>query len=63
MTEELDPLDPTEAARARRRDRDAEAKARELLRPGLGKGFKQLQDAQVEAAHPPPPRPHRRASP
>ena len=62
MTDELDPLDPTEAARARRRDRDAEAKARELLRPGMGKVFKQIQDAQVEAAHTPPKRKHRRAS-
>jgi hypothetical protein len=50
MTEELDPLDPTEAARARRRDRDAEAKARELLRPGMGKVFKQIQDAQKKDA-------------
>ena len=45
-----DDLDPTETARARRRDRDAEAKARELLRPGMGKVFKQIQDAQAKAA-------------
>jgi hypothetical protein len=45
-----DDLDPTEAARARRRDRDAAAKARELMRPGMGKVFKQIQDAQAKAA-------------
>jgi hypothetical protein len=45
-----DDLDPTEAARARQRDRDAAAKARELMRPGMGKVFKQIQDAQAKAA-------------
>jgi len=43
-------LDPREADRIRRRDRDAEAEARELLRPGMGKVFKQIQDAQTRAA-------------
>jgi hypothetical protein len=29
---------------------DAEAQARELMRPGMGKVFKQIQDAQAKAA-------------
>ncbi|HEY4632299.1 MAG TPA: hypothetical protein VIH00_00155 [Candidatus Limnocylindrales bacterium] len=45
-----DDLDPSEAARVRRRDRDAAAQARELMRPGMGKVFKQIQDAQAKAA-------------
>jgi hypothetical protein len=45
-----EPLDPREEARNRRRDRDAEAEARDLLRPGMGKVFKQIQDAQRRAA-------------
>jgi hypothetical protein len=45
-----DDLDPREAARARRRDRDADARARDLMRPGMGKVFKQIQDAQAKAA-------------
>ncbi|HET9613474.1 MAG TPA: hypothetical protein VFP22_01575 [Candidatus Limnocylindrales bacterium] len=45
-----DPLDATEAARLRRRDRAADAKARDLMRPGMGKVFKQIQDAQRKAA-------------
>ncbi|MFL5771155.1 MAG: hypothetical protein ACJ765_13865 [Chloroflexota bacterium] len=43
-------LDSREAERARRRDRDAEAEARDLMRPGMGKVFKQIQDAQAKAA-------------
>jgi hypothetical protein len=45
-----DELDAREAARIRRRDHDAEAEGRELLRPGMGKVFKQIQDAQRRAA-------------
>jgi hypothetical protein len=45
-----DELDPREAERLRRRDRDAAAQTRELMRPGMGKVFKQIQDAQAEAA-------------
>ena len=45
-----DGLDAREAARARRRDRDADAMARDLMRPGMGKVFKQIQDAQAKAA-------------
>ena len=43
-------LDPREAERARRRDREALAAERELMRPGMGKVFKQIQDAQAKAA-------------
>jgi hypothetical protein len=55
MADELPPdddLDPREAARARRRDRDAEAARRELLRPGMGKVFKQITDSWGEKAVP-----------
>lgn len=51
-----DPLDPREAARMRRRDRDSDAAARDLMRPGMGKVFKQIQDAQAKAAKAPPKR-------
>ncbi len=47
-------LDPKEVARQRRRDRAAEAEARDLLRPGMGKVFKQILDAQASAAKDPP---------
>jgi hypothetical protein len=49
-------LSPSEAARLRRRDRDAEARARDLLHPGMGKVFKQIQDAQARTAREPPKR-------
>jgi hypothetical protein len=59
-----DDLPPTESARARRRDRDASAEARDLLRPGMGKVFKQILDAQARAAEEPPvPRARRRHRP
>jgi hypothetical protein len=45
-----DELDPKELAKIRRRDRDAEAEARALMRPGMGKVFKQILDTQAEAA-------------
>jgi len=51
-----DEVDPRETARNRRRDRDAEAEARDLMRPGMGKVFKQIQDAQRKAADETPPR-------
>ena len=47
-----DELDQREAARIRRRDQDAEAAARDLMRPGMGKVFKQIHDAQARAARP-----------
>jgi hypothetical protein len=46
-------LNPREAARARRRDRDAAAEDRALMQPGMGKVFKQIQDAQAKAAKEP----------
>ena len=46
--EDLGELDAREADRTRRRDRDAEAERRELLRPGMGKVFKQILDTQVK---------------
>jgi hypothetical protein len=51
-----DSLDPREAERLRRRDRAAEAEQRALLKPGMGKVFKQIQDAQRKAADATPPR-------
>lgn len=57
-----DALPTREAARVRRRDRDADAEARDLMRPGMGKVFKQIQDAQAKAAKEHPKRrPARRA--
>jgi hypothetical protein len=49
-------LNAREAARIRRRDRDAAAAARDLMRPGMGKVFKQILDAQASAAREPPKR-------
>jgi hypothetical protein len=49
-----DPIDPREAARIRRRDRDLAAEERALMNPGMGKVFKQIQDAQAKAATDPP---------
>ena len=51
-----EPLDPRETARMRRRDRDIDAAGRDLMRPGMGKVFKQIQDAQAKAAKSPPKR-------
>ena len=48
-----DERDPREAERARRRDREADAERRALMRPGMGKVFKQIQDAQAKAAKEP----------
>jgi hypothetical protein len=45
-----DELDPREAERVRRRDREAEAEARDLMRPGMSKVFKQILDVQAKAA-------------
>lgn len=49
-----DELDPREAERIRRRDREAAAAERELMRPGMGKVFKQILDRQAKAAKEPP---------
>jgi hypothetical protein len=43
-------LDPREVARTRRRDHDALAAERDLLRPGMGKVFKQILDRQGREA-------------
>jgi hypothetical protein len=56
-----DDLDPREAERVRRRDRELRAAERELMKPGMGKVFKQIQDAQVSAAKTPPKRRTKRA--
>ena len=55
-----DDLDPREAERARRRDREAAAERRALMRPGMGKVFKQILDAQAKAMDEPPTRQRRR---
>jgi hypothetical protein len=47
-------IDPREEARVRRRDHDAEAHRRALLRPGMGKVFKQILDRRVRDAEDPP---------
>jgi hypothetical protein len=57
-----DELDPRETERVRRRDREADAERRALLRPGMGKVFKQIQDAQAKAAREPRPRRSKPAS-
>ena len=57
-----DHLDPRETARARRRDRDADAERRDLMRPGMGKVFKQITDQWSKAASRPPKR-ARKATP
>jgi hypothetical protein len=43
-------LDPREAERVRRRDREARAQDQELMRSGMGKVFKQIQDVQKKDA-------------
>ena len=43
-------LDAREAARARRRDHDIDAERRDLMRPGMGKVFKQITDSWGEKA-------------
>ena len=60
MDDDVD-LDPREAARVKRRDHEAEAERRELLRPGMGKVFKQITDAwEHDATRPPKPAKARR---
>ncbi len=56
---EQDDLDAREAARVRRRDRDAAAASRDLMRPGMGKVFKQILDKQANVAKDPPKRSRR----
>jgi hypothetical protein len=52
--DEADEIDPREAARIRRRDHDAAAHDRDLLRPGMGKVFKQIQDGWARSPSRPP---------
>ena len=54
--QERSDIDAREAARTRRRDRDAAAASRDLMRPGMGKVFKQILDRQASAAKEPPKR-------
>jgi hypothetical protein len=61
--DDRDRLDPREDARAKRRDRDADAQRRDLMRPGMGKVFKQIQDAQAKAADEPVKRRRRSRAP
>lgn len=56
-------IDPREEARMHRRDHDAEAHRRELMRPGMAKVYKQMTDAIGNEAEPRPrhtPRPKHR---
>ena len=55
-----DDLEPPEQERIRRRDREMAAERRALMNPGMGKVFKQIQDAQAKAAGEPPKRRRRR---
>jgi hypothetical protein len=48
-----DDLSPREAERVRRRDREAAAEHSALMRPGMGKVFKQILDAQAKATKEP----------
>lgn len=57
---DIDDLDPREFARDRRRDREAEAERRALMRSGMGKVFKQILDRQVRDVDEPPRRRSRR---
>jgi hypothetical protein len=50
--EDLDDLDAREEARVRRRDREIAAERDELMRPGMGKVFKQITDSWGEKAAP-----------
>jgi hypothetical protein len=49
-------VDAREAERIRRRDREASAEERDLMRPGMGKVFKQILDRQGRVAKEPPKR-------
>jgi hypothetical protein len=57
--DDLEPIDPREAERIRRRDHDADAESRSLMRPGMGKVFKQIQDSWAFRPAKKPPKPRR----
>jgi hypothetical protein len=59
--DDLEPIDSREAERIRRRDHEAAADNRELMRPGMGKVFKQIQDSWAKPAK--PAKPAKRAKP
>ena len=50
--ESPEPLDAREVARLRRRDHDLDAEHRDLMRPGMGKVFKQITDSWSEKRPP-----------
>jgi hypothetical protein len=50
MDDPAEPIDPREEARIRRRDHDLGAERRDLMRPGMGKVFKQITDSWGEKA-------------
>jgi hypothetical protein len=52
-------LPPSEAAREKRRDRDAEARARAGMKTGLAKQFKQVLDVHAKRARDLDPNPDR----
>ncbi len=54
--DDLEEVDARERARIHRREHDAAAAARDLMRPGMGKVFKQILDTQRKAAEEPPKR-------
>jgi len=56
-------LDPREVARTRRRDHDAGSEDRELMRPGMGKVFKQILDRQRRESRDATPPSHREPRP
>ena len=60
--EDPDDLDAREEARIRRRDREIAAERDELMRPGMGKVFKQIQDSWAEKAPPDQNRAQKRAT-
>ena len=57
--EAVEEIDPREAARMRRRDHDALAHERDLMRSGMGKVFRQIDDSIVRRAKAAPRHGHR----
>jgi hypothetical protein len=57
--DDSEPIDPREAERIRRRDHEARAEGRSLMRPGMGKVFKQIQDSWTVRSAKKPPKPRR----
>jgi hypothetical protein len=61
--DDLEPIDPREAERIRRRDHEADAEGRGLMRPGMGKVFKQIQDSWASRSGKKPLKPRRHPRP